>query len=464
MSVQKIFWIGACLLVSCNKLVETSPPTAVVDASTVFASDANAETAMQGIYLAMMNNARGPFNGNFSAVLPAESADEVKFVQPSAPPNIVEDSFYLNQLTARNVLNSSQYTGCYRLIYDVNSLLDGLSGPNGLSDAKNAELRGEAKLLRAFIYFYLVNLYGDVPLVVSTLYTTTAVQPRAPSDSVYRQVIADLQDAQRLLPVAYTGDDRTRPNQQVAIALLARVWLYRGEWALAAAAAGQLIGDGRYRLERDMGKVFLNSSQEAIWQLRPVYAQPQPESGSVRVATAEGSLFQPKKDSTPPGYVLQDSLIKSFEAGDMRVVNWTKRLVLRGKAYVYPAKYKQTVWTDVNPEYGTVLRLAEMYLIRAEARARVGDAAGAAEDLDVVRQRAGLGPVDVRADMVDAVLRERRAELFTEWGHRWLDLRRTGRADKVLGGKAGWKSTDELYPIPASELLANPYLTQNVGY
>jgi len=81
-----------------------------------------------------------------------------------------------------------------------------------------------------------------------------------------------------------------------------------------------------------------------------------------------------------------------------------------------------------------------------------------------VRQRAGLGPVDVRADMVDAVLRERRAELFTEWGHRWLDLRRTGRADRVLGGKAGWKSTDELYPIPASELLANPYLTQNVGY
>ena len=458
-NIHILILIGV-LLTSCNKLVETSPPTARVDASTVYGSDSNAETAMEGVYLTMMNNPRGPFNGNWS-VLPALSADDIKFAQSPAP---AEDSFYLNRLTAGNILNGPQYTGCYRLIYAVNSILDGLSGPNGISPQKNAELRGEAKFLRAFIYFYLVDLYGDVPLVVSTLYSATAVQPRAPADAVWQQLIADLQDAQRLLPVAYPGDDRTRPDQAVATALLARVYLYRGQWAQAADAAGQLIGDGRYRLEQDMSRVFLNGSQEAIWQLKPVYSQPQREGGPVRVATAEGTLFQPKKDSTAPGYVLTDSLVRSFEAGDMRVVSWTKKLVLRGKTYIYPSKYRQTVWTGVNQEYGTVIRLAEMYLIRAEATARAGDMTGAAADLNLVRQRAGLGPVDAGADLLDAIMRERRAELFSEWGHRWMDLKRTDKADLALGGKAGWKATDVLYPIPASELLANPNLTQNNGY
>jgi len=458
-----IYWLilTGALLVSCNKLVETAPPTARVDASTVYGSDSNAETAVEGVYLSMMNNARGPFNGNWS-VLPGLSGDEIKFAQQ--PPAAVEDSFYLNKLTAYNILNGPQYTGCYRLIYAVNSILDGLSGPNGISPQKNAELRGEAKFLRAFIYFYLVNLYGDVPLVVSTLYSATAVQPRAPADAVWQQLIADLQDAQRLLPAAYTGGDRTRPNQAAATALLARVWLYRGQWSQAADAAGQLIGDGRYRLEPDMSRVFLNGSPEAIWQLRPVYSQPQPDGAAVRVATAEGSLFQPKKDSTAPAYMLTDSLVRSFEAGDTRVAVWTKKLVLRGRTYIYPSKYRQTVWVGVNQEYGTVLRLAEMYLVRAEARARMGDTARAAEDLNLLRQRAGLAPVNAGIDLIGALLHERRVELFTEWGHRWMDLKRTGLADLVLGGKAGWKATDVLYPIPASELLANPNLTQNNGY
>ncbi|WP_431211756.1 RagB/SusD family nutrient uptake outer membrane protein [Puia sp. P3] len=194
------------------------------------------------------------------------------------------------------------------------------------------------------------------------------------------------------------------------------------------------------------------------------HSQPQPDGAAVRLATAEGALFQPKRDSTAPVYAIQDSLFRSFEPGDTRVAAWTKRLVLRGKTYIYPWKYRQTVWTNANPEYETVMRMAEMYLIRAEARARVGDAAGAAADLNLVRQRAGLGPVDPNIGIIDAVMHERRVEFFSEWGHRWMDLKRTGMADGVLGGKAGWKATDALYPIPASELLANPNLTQNNGY
>lgn len=454
------------LFSACNKLVDAPAPSSVVESSTVYASDANAELGMQGVYLQIMDNARGPYNGNVT-IYSALSADELDFALPPNALNRTEDSFYLNQVNPGNLLNANFYTGSYHIIYFLNSMLDGFSGPNGLSAAKDTALTGEVKLLRAWIYFYLVNLYGDVPLVTATLYSATATQPRAPTTAVWQQILNDLQDAQKALPAGYITNDRTRPVQAVALALLARVWLYRGNWSQAAMAASQVIGDGRFQLEADLTRVFLNGSQEAIWQFRPVYSQQLPTLETVAVATAEGAAFLPKNDSAAPGYVLQNSLLNSWEAGDQRVSAWTKKAVVRGRSIVYPWKYKQAVRPQVDAEYETVLRLAELYLIRAEARARMGDMSGAAADLNVVRQRAGLGGTTAGGtvdDLLDAIMRERRVELMAEWGHRWLDLKRTGMANVVLQGKAGWIATDTLYPIPASELLANPHLTQNPGY
>jgi hypothetical protein len=139
---------------------------------------------------------------------------------------------------------------------------------------------------------------------------------------------------------------------------------------------------------------------------------------------------------------------------------------------IVPFKYK-----PFNPdkpetvEYSTVLRLAEQYLIRAEARARQGnDLTGAAEDLNAIRGRAGATPVDPNSsqdELLLAVELERRKEFFFEWGHRWFDLKRTGRASVFLAPLKGttWQSSDELYPIPASEIAQNPHLNpQNNGY
>ena len=119
-----------------------------------------------------------------------------------------------------------------------------------------------------------------------------------------------------------------------------------------------------------------------------------------------------------------------------------------------------------------VFRLGEQYLIRAEARAQQNNLAGAISDIDMIRSRAGLPLINDtepginKDNLLLAIEHERQIELFSEWGHRWLDLKRTGRAGAVLGPiKADWSSDDELYPIPQSERDKNPFLgEQNPGY
>jgi hypothetical protein len=115
-----------------------------------------------------------------------------------------------------------------------------------------------------------------------------------------------------------------------------------------------------------------------------------------------------------------------------------------------------------------VLRLAEQYLIRAEARAEQNELTGAASDLNIIRMRAGLNPTTAtsQADILTAIQHERRVELFTEWGHRWFDLRRWGTAVPLLSSEKPNSVTEDdlLYPVPQSEISVNSNLTQNPGY
>ena len=119
-------------------------------------------------------------------------------------------------------------------------------------------------------------------------------------------------------------------------------------------------------------------------------------------------------------------------------------------------------------EYSIVLRLAELYLIRAETFTHLGDLETAKTDLNKIRNTAGLPDTtaSTQQEVLEAILQERRVELFTEFGHRFFDLKRFGKLDEVLGAvKNGWNSNDSLFPIPESELMLNPNLSpQNPGY
>ena len=159
-------------------------------------------------------------------------------------------------------------------------------------------------------------------------------------------------------------------------------------------------------------------------------------------------------------------MVSAFEPGDSRRLRWLDSVTYLGTKYYYPAKYRNTAASVT--EYYTVLRLAEVFLVRAEARAQQNKLPEAVADINTVRVRAGLAPLltTIGLPQVTAAIEaERRFELFAEWGHRWFDLKRWNRASAVLSPlKSGWTEPDGLYPIPQDEIINNSFLTQNPGY
>jgi hypothetical protein len=164
-------------------------------------------------------------------------------------------------------------------------------------------------------------------------------------------------------------------------------------------------------------------------------------------------------------------LLNAFEAGDQRVGAWLGTTVVNqgngDSTYYYPYKYKNTTAAAATVEDYMILRMGDLYLIRAEALAQQNKLDSAVTDLNEVRARAGLAATTAvtQPDVLSAILHERQTELFCEWGNRWFDLKRTQTIDAVMGvEKPGWKSSDALYPIPLQELQTNPFLVQNPGY
>ena len=152
---------------------------------------------------------------------------------------------------------------------------------------------------------------------------------------------------------------------------------------------------------------------------------------------------------------------------DIRKQIWIGNTTDGVNTFFYPFKYKVLGQTEPAQEYSMVFRLTEQYLIRAEARAQAGNVIGAQTDLNLIRNRAGLSNISSTNanDLLLAIEKERRHELFTEWGHRWLDLKRTERISEVMSDiKPNWESTDVLFPIPQTQIDNNPNTSQNPGY
>jgi len=452
------------LCASCESFLDVDLSETEIINDEVFSSDVTAASAISGIYSDMLNAQAFSSGSNQSVgVLAGLSSDELK----SYSANTDFQAFYQNSILPENFWNQSLWSSLYKTIYEANAVIQGLDKSLSVSTEVRNQLKGEALFIRAFCHFYLVNLFGDVPVVLGTDYSENSTISRKAEDIVYSQIIEDLLHAQENLGDSYATSDRVRPNRSTATALLARVYLYRKNWEKAEEESSKILNDTRYRLE-EAGVAFKTSSMEAIWQLMPVNPNLNTQEGFYSILTASPVNGDPRSNA------LSAELVGSFESGDTRQINWVNSYTDGEDTWYYPYKYKVILKPEGTPveEYSMVFRLAEQYLIRAEARVNQNKLSEGMVDLDSVRSRAqialfsDINPGASQGELLLAIERERRVELFSEWGHRWFDLKRWGKAGVVLFPvKSGWSDTDVLYPIPRVERSRNPSLgDQNPGY
>lgn len=445
------------LMSSCEDYVEIDAPNAYVIGDEVFANEELAIAAVEGLYHQLYANGSFASGGQQSvSVLAGLSADELL----AGTYFLDMGQFQNNEIIPSNNYAQQLWSSAYNGIYMANAILEGLENSEDIDTGVTLELMGEAKFLRAFTYFNLVNLFGDVPLILGTDYRENAVLTRDSVNVIYEQIVADLQYAREHLTESYRGGEHIRANRLAASAMLARVHLYLENWEEAETYASEVISSSLYHLEPDLDSVFLSNSQEAIWQLAPNNA------GN----TNEGNLFillqAPPNSFLYPVY-LDNTMVDDFTPEDLRLSHWIGVFESGGDHYYYPYKYKVRLSTSEPTEYSTVLRLSEQYLIRSESQIQQGKLQQGLSDLNVVRMRAGLSELsmDVSSELLDALFVERRRELFTEWGHRWFDLIRSDRIENELSPKKPmWQATDALYPIPEQELGRVPNMEQNEGY
>jgi len=435
----------------CSKFLEIDPPKSRMNKQTIFFNEGTAKGALTGLYAKIYEFGNGYRNS--VGVYAGLSADELTYLMiDNLAVSYASEEINQNRILPDNTNVKDLWAAFYNAIYAINSFIEGIEQQGGnFSGELRASLTGEALFLRSFTYFYLVNLFGEVPLVTSTAYQINSLLPKSRVMDVYGQIVHDLKKAETLLGDHYVGRERTRVNRAVTQTFMARVFLYLEDWEQAEYWSSKVIDSkGLYQLESDLNRVFLKDSKEVIWQVTRI--------GNTQNAYDAMLFIQNSWHVLSPGFV------EMFHVSpDQRSSAWLFQKDLGRNLYI-PYKYR-AVAVDGTTEHSVIMRLAEQYFIRAEARLKQGNIPGAIADLDMIRQRAGLPILTSilsspdESSLMEVILEERKRELFTEWGHRWFDLKRTGKAMEILSNlKPGFTIEDEWYPIPESERLKNPNL------
>ncbi len=458
-------------LCSCKKLIEIDAPIQSVVGAEIYKENSSASTVMAGLYSTLVDGSFVHGTGGLS-FLTGLSADELTL--DAVNTNLSYELLYEND--ASITLGNKFWNDIYAYLFRINGAIAGIDASTGITQNVKNQFLGEAKFLRAFCYFNLVNLYGDVPLLTTTDPKTNISASRTPVDVVYNQIIKDLTEAKETINENYVSgngitivQERVRPNRAVVSALLAKVYLYTGQWSKAETESSELIANSNYLLSSLSGTFSLDS-KETIWALKTTNAN----------QTLDGIVFNLQATENGPSpsrpVYLSTQLVDAFSNSDQRKAQWIRSLTINGKTYYCGNKYKTDITTSQVIEYPVIFRLAEQYLIRAEARAQQNKLNGdnsASADLTSVRVRSGLPSVSYNDKMLllDAILNERKLELFTEFGNRWFDLKRFNKINDVMSLQApikggSWAPFKALYPIPAVDILNNPSLRghQNLGY
>ncbi len=423
-------------LASCKKFIELQPADKTTSEVT-FSNVKNAENAVNGLYANFSTSGLIYSTRLYTDI--SLLSDELKTSNSGSTP------FAENNITPSFSGLLSFWSGHYAVINDANVIIDHLPGVPGISADKLAAWTGEAKLVRAWNYLYLTQLFGKVPKVTSSAWRDNASLGRSSVDDIYAFILQDLKDAEAGLPHDYSDATltRIRATKAAARALQVKLYMLKKDWTNAELMATAVINDSvTYSLQSSYADVFTANSKESIWELW--FGEKTPNG------VYNAFVFGARAQYTP-----STKMVLAFNAsiGDAR----TAVSISAGKVNKYPSNTART----------KLLRLADIYLLRAEARAQLNKTTESASDLNRIRTRANLAATtaSTKDDLLLAIENERYLELAFE-GQRWFDLVRTGRADAILKvvKPATWQASDVLLPVPQAEISLNPNLLPQNPY
>ncbi|RSK45690.1 RagB/SusD family nutrient uptake outer membrane protein [Hymenobacter perfusus] len=451
--------LGGGILASCEKQLELEPEQQI-PAETALSDQPSVETAVTGAYSRLF--AGGLYGNNLILV-----------------PDLLAGSGYLSwqgtfqsfremataQITTVNADVLRTWQEGYRLINISNLVLDGVSRITFTNNTRRTEIEGEMQLMRGLMYFELVRLYGQpnisspqgIPISlnpVTTVAESSVRLPRASVREVYNQIIADMEAAIQKLP---EEADAGRFDTYDATALLARVRLQLGEYAAARTLANEVISNSGASLNASVLTAFTTKgSPESLLEVL------QNDQNNSNNGNDGLSTFYSGKSVGYQGRA--DIAVVAAFAGQYEATDLRGRQAAIGEGLIYlgdavrPNILRSFKWNSQGQNI-PVIRLAEMYLIRAEANQRLGTTIGATplEDVNELRQRAGATPL--AQVTLDDVLKERELELAYE-GFRIHDYRRTGRNV----GTQPSTIPARVLPIPQYEINLGNSLPQNEGY
>ncbi|RAJ95826.1 putative outer membrane starch-binding protein [Larkinella arboricola] len=487
--MKKIFIpiLAAFLLTSCE-LDETIYSSIYTEA--FYKTAADAEKGLIAAYGPMGDLGSGP-----ALTLLADMSDDQTYprsvVGRSTLTLFTYDVNYTNQKSNGRLMESPQqvWAASYDGIEKANWVIAKVPEAS-MDETRKKQILGEAYFLRAFYHWMLVKNFGDVPIKITPSYTEAeALTAKSPKAEVFKQIYADLEQAEAAGLLSYPSVEKGRPAREVATALYAKAALYNEDWAKALEKANAVINSGKYKLMPEVKDVYRYDKEdeariENMWayevdpispgrshQLVGLYG-PSGSAGAEYARTSFGSMFayQSFFDSFDPTDKRRTLLDTNYLNKSGKVVAQKDITPISAKG-VLVKKYQDPVSTIGSIPNIPILRLPDMYLIAAEAEARLnGPTATAYGFINTVRKRAGLADLKTglsKDAFIDAVIQERAWEFFAE-GDRWYDLTRTGKFLTVIP-----KAVNDVYPvrnvqpknryfpIPQDELNANPKLEQN---
>lgn len=451
------------LLASCDVLDQA--PQAEVSESVAVTNKKGANAALAGLYNQLQD-------GNYYG----RNIQLIGDVASDISQSVGTWDFYREMDTyvtaPANRENAALWTRGYRAINIANTLIANVPTLTDLTDAEKNVLLGQAHCVRGLVYFDLTRVYGGVPGVVGTLGVPIVLTPSKSVDeslypsrptlqASYSQVESDLLRANELLPESYASDITTRSQavKATAKALLSRLYLYTNQPAKVIQYATEVIGSTKYALAPSYESIFSGKfTSESVFELN---------FGSTDQSGMRNWYF-PSSLGGRGDIAIHDSFYQELIANPKDARG---KLVARDNTVnvYYSTKYQKAG----NIDNAHIIRLAEVYLNRAEARAQSGDLTGALADMNLIRNRAGVESTAVTGlqPTLEAIWQERKLELAFE-GHRFFDLVRTNQALKKLVGvsrKNGPPVTlinagRQIFPIPLADIDANKNLAQNDGY